>query len=83
MSEETDQTILNDPLYKQAVEFVVGSQKASITFLQRNLRTGYNHSARLIEAMEAEGIVSKLAADGTRRVLVSDDSDVTPNGKLT
>lgn len=69
MSEETDQTIKQDKLYSKAVELVIANQKASIAFLQRTLLTGYNHCARLIEAMESEGIVSRLATDGTRKVL--------------
>ena len=62
-SEETD------ALYDQAVEFVTESRKASISSVQRKLRIGYNRAARLIEAMEAAGVVSEIQANGNREVI--------------
>ena len=59
-----------DELYDEAVEFVSQSRRASISAVQRRLRVGYNRAARLIETMEAAGIVSPMAANGNREVLV-------------
>jgi S-DNA-T family DNA segregation ATPase FtsK/SpoIIIE len=59
-----------DPLYDQAVEQVLKSRRASISAVQRKLRIGYNRAARLIEAMEAAGVVSTMDASGGREVLV-------------
>ena len=61
---------VDDELYDKAVQIVVATQRASISGVQRHLRIGYNLSARLIERMEAEGIVSQPQSDGMRRVLV-------------
>ena len=58
-----------DPLYDQAVEIVVKSRRASISLVQRHLRIGYNRAARLIEQMEAAGIVSAMQGSGNREVL--------------
>ncbi len=58
-----------DPLYDQAVEIVVKSRRASISLVQRNLRIGYNRAARLVEQMEAAGIVSAMQSNGNREVL--------------
>ena len=60
-----------DPLYDEAVEFVTQSRRASISAVQRRLRVGYNRAARLIETMENSGIVSPMAANGNREVLVA------------
>ena len=59
----------NDPLYDEAVEFVLSSRKASISSVQRRLRIGYNRAARLIEAMEMAGVVSDQQPNGNREVL--------------
>ena len=59
-----------DPMYDQAVEVVVKDRKASISYVQRKLRIGYNRSARLLEDMEKAGIVSNLTTSGQREVLV-------------
>ncbi|GIX30796.1 MAG: hypothetical protein KatS3mg124_1268 [Porticoccaceae bacterium] len=59
-----------DDLYDQAVAFVLETRKASISAVQRKLRIGYNRAARLIEAMEAAGVVSPMNANGSREVLV-------------
>lgn len=59
-----------DPLYDQAVQIVLETRRASISNLQRRLKVGYNRSARLIEAMEAAGLVSSMESNGNRSVLV-------------
>jgi len=59
----------SDPLYDEAVEFVTESRRASISSVQRKLRIGYNRAARLIEAMEAAGVVSEMSANGNRDVI--------------
>jgi S-DNA-T family DNA segregation ATPase FtsK/SpoIIIE len=60
----------NDPLYDQAVEVVMRSRRASISFVQRNLRIGYNRSARIQEQMERAGLVSPQQPSGNRDILV-------------
>ena len=57
-------------MYDEAVEFVLDSRKASISAVQRKLRVGYNRAARLIETMEAAGVVSAMNSNGSREVLV-------------
>ncbi|GHD78754.1 DNA translocase FtsK [Vogesella fluminis] len=59
-----------DPLYDDAVAIVLKTRKASISSVQRHLRIGYNRAARLIEQMEATGIVSPMETNGNRSVLV-------------
>ncbi|MDD0840522.1 DNA translocase FtsK 4TM domain-containing protein [Curvibacter sp. HBC61] len=59
-----------DPMYDQAVEVVLKDRKASISYVQRKLRIGYNRSARLLEDMEKAGLVSALTSSGQRDVLV-------------
>lgn len=59
-----------DALYDEAVAFVIESRKASISSVQRKLRIGYNRAARLIETMEAAGVVSSAGHNGNREVLV-------------
>ena len=61
----------SDELYDSAVRFVTESRKASISVVQRHLRVGYNRAARMIEQMEATGIVSPPAHNGNREVLVN------------
>ena len=58
-----------DALYDQAVEIVVKSRRASISLVQRNLRIGYNRAARLVEQMEAAGIVTAMQSNGNREVI--------------
>jgi hypothetical protein len=58
-----------DPLYEQAKKLVADSGKASISFVQKELRIGYNRAARLIEEMEKAGVVSAMDAEGKRTVL--------------
>ncbi len=59
-----------DPMYDQAVEVVLKDRKASISYVQRKLRIGYNRSARLLEDMEKAGLISSLSTSGQREVLV-------------
>ena len=62
----------DDALYDEAVQFVLESRRASISSVQRKLRVGYNRAARLIEAMEAAGVVSPMNSNGSREILVPD-----------
>jgi S-DNA-T family DNA segregation ATPase FtsK/SpoIIIE len=59
----------SDSLYDEAVYYVTQSRRASISSVQRKLRIGYNRAARLIEAMEAAGVVSDMGTNGQREVL--------------
>ncbi|AGY92274.1 hypothetical protein SPICUR_06545 [Spiribacter curvatus] len=59
----------SDPLYDQAVRIVTETRKASISGVQRRLKVGYNRAARLVEEMEAAGIVGPLQANGSREVI--------------
>ncbi|MFN6883839.1 DNA translocase FtsK, partial [Proteus mirabilis] len=58
-----------DPLFDQAVEFVVEKQRVSISGVQRQFRIGYNRAARIVEQMEMQGIVSAPNHNNTRDVL--------------
>ena len=58
-----------DDLYDQAVAFVTETRKVSISSVQRKLRIGYNRAARLVETMEASGVVSPAAHNGSREVI--------------
>jgi len=58
-----------DPLYDEAAAFVLNTRRASISSVQRQLRIGYNRAARLIEQMEAAGLVSPMGRNGQREVL--------------
>jgi S-DNA-T family DNA segregation ATPase FtsK/SpoIIIE len=59
-----------DELYDEAVAFVAQSRRASISAVQRRLRVGYNRAARIIETMEEVGVVSPMATNGNREVLI-------------
>lgn len=59
----------SDALYDEAVQFVTETRKASISSVQRKLRIGYNRAARMIESMEAAGVVSEMGNNGSREVL--------------
>ena len=59
----------SDPLYDEALAYVTESRRASISSVQRKLKIGYNRAARLIESMEAAGVVSEAGHNGQREVL--------------
>jgi len=61
---------MNDELYDKAKEIVVNERKTSISYLQRRLKIGYNRSARIIDQLEKEGVISALNEKGNREVLV-------------
>lgn len=64
----------SDPLYGEAVKIVLEARRASISLVQRRLRIGYNRAARLMEQMEASGIVSAMDHSGSRDILIGADS---------
>ena len=59
----------SDPLYDEAVAFVTETRRASISSVQRKLKIGYNRAARMIESMEAAGVVTEMQSNGQREVL--------------
>lgn len=65
-----DESAESDPVYDQAVEAVLSTNRPSISLVQRKLRIGYNRAARLIETMEQAGIVSPADENGSRKILV-------------
>ena len=64
-----------DPLYDQAVQVVLDTRKASISGVQRRLKIGYNRAARMVESMEAAGLVGPLQPNGTREILAPNAGD--------
>jgi len=64
-----------DALYDQAVQVVLETRKASISGVQRRLKIGYNRAARMVEAMEAAGMVGPLQSNGMREILVKSPAD--------
>ncbi len=64
-----------DPMYDQAVSVVLRHKRASISLVQRHLRIGYNRAARLLEQMEKSGLVSAMASNGNRDLLVPSSQD--------
>jgi S-DNA-T family DNA segregation ATPase FtsK/SpoIIIE len=64
-----------DPLFDEAVEFVLQSRRASISSVQRRLKIGYNRAARLVEEMERVGLVSPPEHNGNRTVLAPAPSE--------
>jgi DNA segregation ATPase FtsK/SpoIIIE, S-DNA-T family len=64
-----------DPLYDEAAAFVLRTRRASISFVQRQFRIGYNRAARLVEAMESAGIVSPMGINGQRDVIAPAPQD--------
>jgi S-DNA-T family DNA segregation ATPase FtsK/SpoIIIE len=69
---EEEESGEQDDLYDSAVQIVAETRRASISHLQRRLKIGYNRAARLIETMEAAGIVSNMQSNGGREVLVQE-----------
>ncbi len=65
-----------DALYDQAVAIVTESRKASISYVQRRLRIGYNRAARIVEDMEAAGVVSAVQHNGSREVIAAPPVDL-------
>ena len=61
----------HDPLYDEAVRIVTESRKASISYIQRRLKIGYNRAARMVEEMEQTGLVGPLESNGSREVLAA------------
>jgi len=70
-SDEAGEDGERDPLYDEAVQIVLETQRASISGVQRRLKIGYNRAARLLEQMEAAGLVSEIQSNGLREILVS------------
>ena len=64
-----------DVLYDQAVQVVIETKKASISGVQRRLKIGYNRAARMVEAMEAAGLVGPLESNGTREILINTSTE--------
>lgn len=64
-----------DPLYDEAVAVVIRTRRASISSVQRHLRIGYNRAARLVEQMETAGLLSPMASNGSREILVPPSSN--------
>ena len=60
-----------DPLYDEAVRIVTETRKASISYIQRRLKIGYNRAARMVEEMERSGLVGPLEANGSREILAA------------
>ena len=58
----------SDPLYEKAVEIVFKDRRPSISLVQRHLRIGYNRAARLIESMEADGLLTPMNSNGVREI---------------
>ncbi|RZI57757.1 MAG: DNA translocase FtsK [Rubrivivax sp.] len=65
----------SDPMYDQAVAIVLQHKRASISLVQRHLRIGYNRAARLLEQMEKSGVVSSMATNGNRDIIVPKRDD--------
>ena len=65
----------SDPLYDQAVQFVMESRRASISSVQRRMKIGYNRAARMIEQMEAVGLISPPGNNGAREILVPNQDE--------
>ena len=64
-----------DPLYDQAVQIILQTRRASVSNIQRRLKIGYNRAARIVEDMEAAGLVSPMSSNGTREILVESQEE--------
>ena len=73
VSEDSDAE--RDVLYDQAVQVVIETKKASISGVQRRLKIGYNRAARMVEAMEAAGLVGPLESNGSREILINSSTE--------
>ncbi len=62
-------------LYEEALKVILKHRRASISFVQRHLRIGYNRAARLLEIMEKKGVVSEMQSNGSRRILIDGGED--------
>lgn len=69
-----DEDAEQDPLYDQAVQFILDTRRVSISSIQRRLKIGYNRAARIVEAMEAAKLVSPMQSNGSREILVNNES---------
>ena len=74
-SEDSDAE--KDVLYDQAVQVVIETKKASISGVQRRLKIGYNRAARMVEAMEAAGLVGPLESNGSREILINSSTNLS------
>ena len=73
---DQDTSLIEDePLYEEALKVILKHRRASISFVQRHLRIGYNRAARLLEIMEKKGVVSEMQSNGSRRILIGDQKD--------
>jgi hypothetical protein len=79
---ETIKGTQQDPFYAEARELVLSSRRSSISMVQRHLRIGYNHAARLLEAMEGD-VVGPLRGDGVRPFLGANRAAATPSVKAS
>jgi S-DNA-T family DNA segregation ATPase FtsK/SpoIIIE len=70
--EQTDEVAdaEQDPLYDQAVQFIIQARRVSVSSIQRRFKIGYNRAARIVEGMEIAGIVSPMESNGNREILV-------------
>jgi S-DNA-T family DNA segregation ATPase FtsK/SpoIIIE len=74
-ADESSSSGEKDPLYDEAVAIVLKTRKASISYVQRHLRIGYNRAARIIENMEKAGIVSPMQSNGNREIVAPNNND--------
>lgn len=75
-TDDFEQDSENDPLYDQAVQFILETRRASISSVQRRFKIGYNRAARIIEQMETAGIVGAMGAKGGREILIPEGQGI-------